>query len=70
MPIVGDAGKVLEALLAVWKRAATSRDDKALAGLVAPDRRSGAARDCLQFTPGLAHGAIIKPQYALSACTS
>jgi acetolactate synthase I/II/III large subunit len=59
--IIGDAGAVLEALVAEWKRRAPRTDVKAL------DRwwqqiDQWRARDCLRYQ---ASNSVIKPQYAL-----
>ena len=64
VPVLGDAGRVLTALLAAW------REDS-----VTPDRAELAAwwrqidewrsRDCLRFKQDMRAGAIIKPQHAI-----
>jgi acetolactate synthase I/II/III large subunit len=62
--IVGDAGRVLHALLSAWKADATIPDTQAL---TAWWRQIDAwrARDSLRFAQDMAPGAIIKPQYAI-----
>ena len=64
IPIVGDAGKVLAALRAAWKRDTTEPDRHALAEWW---RQIDGWRevDSLRFTQDMTPGAIIKPQYAI-----
>ncbi len=64
VPIVGDAGAILRALLAAWKRSEIRQDREALAGWW---RQIDAWRstDCLKFTQTRASGGTIKPQYAV-----
>jgi acetolactate synthase-1/2/3 large subunit len=61
VPIVGDAGRVLAALIAAWKDDTTSPDREALAGWW---RQIDAWRtkDCLRYAQ---KGSIIKPQHAV-----
>ena len=64
LPIVGDAGRALEALLAAWDADAAPVDRPALATWWRQiDAWKGT--DCLRFTQPHAPGAIIKPQYAI-----
>ena len=62
--IVGDAGRALSALLAAWKRDATSPDRAALAAWWR-EIEGWRARDCLRYGQTAAPGAIIKPQHAI-----
>ena len=64
VPIVGDAGRVLDALIAAWKADTTAPDTQALAAWW---RQIDAwrAKDSLKFTQDMTPGAIIKPQYAI-----
>ena len=61
IPVVGDAGHVLEDLIKVWKARQYRADTKALRAWWAQidEWRS---RDCLKYTPS---DTVIKPQYAL-----
>jgi acetolactate synthase I/II/III large subunit len=61
VPIVGDCGKVLEALLAGWKQRKAKADGKALAEWW-KQIEQWRARDCLRYEKS---DKIIKPQYAL-----
>ncbi len=62
--VVGDAGRVLTALLEEWKRDPAQHDAR---GLAEWWRQIDAWRDrnCLRFTQDMARGAIIRPQYAI-----
>ena len=62
--IVGDAGRVLSALVGAWKADAGAPDTQAL---TAWWRQIDAwrARDSLKFAQDMTPGAIIKPQYAI-----
>jgi acetolactate synthase-1/2/3 large subunit len=62
--IVGDAGRVLHALLAAWKADAAMPDTQAL---TAWWRQIDAwrARESLKFNQDMQPGSIIKPQYAI-----
>ncbi|MBV9783911.1 MAG: acetolactate synthase 3 large subunit [Acidisphaera sp.] len=64
VPVVGDAGQVLRALLTAWRADATPADTKGLAGWW---RQIDAWRgiDCLRFTQPMAPGSVIKPQHAI-----
>jgi acetolactate synthase-1/2/3 large subunit len=64
VPVVGDAGPALEALIAAWDADETAPDRAALASWW---RQIDAwrAKDCLRFTQNQEQGAIIKPQYAI-----
>ncbi|MGH7056637.1 MAG: thiamine pyrophosphate-binding protein, partial [Acetobacteraceae bacterium] len=65
LPIIGDAGAVLAALLAVWEADPTELDRKALTEWW---RRIDAwrATKCLSFVQDMTAGAVIKPQHAIS----
>ena len=63
--IVGDAGRVLEALIAAVeprRRQARHPGDRRSGG---GRSTRGAAKDSLKFTQDMAKGAVIKPQYAI-----
>src|SRR6478672_7940208 len=64
VPIVGDAGRVLDALIAAWRADTTMADTQAIASWW---RQIDAwrAKDSLKFTQDMTPGAIIKPQYAI-----
>ncbi len=64
IPIIGDAGVVLEALLAAWDADPTPSESQAVAGWW---RQIAEWRgvDCLKFTQTRDRGGIIKPQYAI-----
>jgi acetolactate synthase-1/2/3 large subunit len=64
VPIVADAGRALEALMAAWDADETDVDRVALAAWW---RQIDAWRgtDCLHFDQEMAKGSIIKPQYAI-----
>jgi acetolactate synthase-1/2/3 large subunit len=64
VPIVGDAGRVLTALLAAWRQSDASPDRQAL---VSWWRQIDEWRsiDCLRFRQDMRPGAIIKPQHAI-----
>jgi acetolactate synthase-1/2/3 large subunit len=64
VPIVGDAARVMEALLAAWKADGEQQDRTALATWW---RQIDAWRgvDSLKFTQSPAPGSIIKPQHAI-----
>ncbi|HST73949.1 MAG TPA: acetolactate synthase 3 large subunit [Acetobacteraceae bacterium] len=64
VPIVGDAGRVLEALLAAWKQDGAKVDTQALAEWWR-EIDEWRAKDCLRFTQETARGSVIKPQYAI-----
>jgi acetolactate synthase-1/2/3 large subunit len=62
--IVGDAGRVLQALLAAWKADPAVPDTQALTAwwrMIDAWR----ARECLKFSQDMKPGSIIKPQYAI-----
>jgi acetolactate synthase I/II/III large subunit len=61
VPIVGDCGKVLAALLAGWKQRKAKADGKAMAEWW-KQIEEWRARDCLRYENS---STIIKPQYAL-----
>jgi acetolactate synthase-1/2/3 large subunit len=64
VPIIGDAGVTLRALLAAWRADSTATDRPAL---VTWWQEIDAWRsiDCLKFTQKTTKGAVIKPQYAI-----
>ena len=64
IPIVGDAGKAINAILAAWDADPTEVDRPAV---TAWWKQIDAWRgiDCLRFTQDMTKGAIIKPQYAV-----
>jgi acetolactate synthase-1/2/3 large subunit len=64
LPIVADAGRALEALIAAWDADPTELDRVALAGWW---KNIDAWRDikCLRYSQKLEKGAVIKPQYAI-----
>src|SRR5206468_1289734 len=64
VPIVGDAGRVLLALIAAWEADGTVPDTQALAGWWR-HIDGWRAKDSLKFTQDMSPGAIIKPQYAI-----
>jgi acetolactate synthase I/II/III large subunit len=64
VPIVGDAGQVLQAMIAAWKEAEGEQDRTALAAWWRQiDEWRG--KDSLRFTQSTERGGIIKPQYAV-----
>jgi acetolactate synthase-1/2/3 large subunit len=62
--IVGDAGRVLDALIMAWKADTAAHDTQAIATWW---RQIDAwrAKDSLKFSQDMTPGAIIKPQYAI-----
>jgi len=64
LPIVADAGKAINALLAAWKKDKTKTDAKAI-GAWWKQIETWRAKDSLRFTQEKKKGAIIKPQYAI-----
>ena len=64
VPVLGDAGRVLTALLAAWREHPTAPDRAELAAWwrQIDEWRS---RDCLRFKQDMRKGAIIKPQHAI-----
>ena len=64
VPIVGDAGRVLEALIAAWRADGSMADTQAIASWWRQiDLWRG--KDSLKFHQDMRHGAVIKPQYAI-----
>ncbi|WP_291295608.1 acetolactate synthase 3 large subunit [Elioraea sp.] len=63
-PIIGDATKILRALIAAWKADETKPDTGAIAAWWRQIEQ-WRARDCLRFRQPTAADAIIKPQYAI-----
>jgi acetolactate synthase-1/2/3 large subunit len=61
VPIVGDAGRIIAALIEAWKEDATQPDREALAGWWRQIDQ-WRAKDCLRYTQ---KGSIIKPQHAV-----
>ena len=64
VPIVGDAGRVLEALLAAWQQDAQRADTEALAKWWR-EIDGWRAKECLRFSQSQRPGSVIKPQYAI-----
>ncbi len=64
VPIVGDAGLILQALLAEWQASSIPQDREALAGWWR-EIDGWRAIDSLKFTQARAPGSTIKPQYAV-----
>jgi acetolactate synthase I/II/III large subunit len=62
--IVGDAGRVLDALIAEWNRNPEKPDTQALAQWWR-QIDGWRAKESLRFTQDMAPGAVIKPQYAI-----
>jgi acetolactate synthase-1/2/3 large subunit len=64
VPVVGDAGLALQAMLSAWRANPTTPDRVALADWW---REIDAWRsvDCLRFTQKMTKGAVIKPQHAI-----
>ena len=63
VPVVGDAGLVLQAMLAEWKNGA-GQDRAALASWWR-EIDGWRGKECLRFTQTRAEGGTIKPQYAI-----
>jgi len=64
VPIIADAGKALNALLAAWQTSDEPTDKPALASWWRQiDEWRG--KQSLKFTQDMQHGSIIKPQYAI-----
>ena len=64
VPIIGDAGKALTALMLAWQADTTPVDTQAVAAWWRQiDGWRG--KDSLKFTQGMKPGTIIKPQYAV-----
>jgi acetolactate synthase-1/2/3 large subunit len=64
VPIVADAARALEALIAAWEADPTPTDRPALAGWWR-QIETWRGKDCLKYTQTRAPGGIIKPQYAI-----
>jgi acetolactate synthase-1/2/3 large subunit len=64
VPIIGDAGRVLDALIAAWKAEPMQPDTQALATWWR-QIDEWRAKDSLKFAQDMKPGAIIKPQYAI-----
>jgi acetolactate synthase-1/2/3 large subunit len=64
IPIVGDAGNTLRALLAAWKQDQTAPDKPSLSAWW-KQIDAWRAKDSLKFTQDKTPGSIIKPQYAV-----
>src|SRR6266852_2318980 len=62
LPLIGDCGKVLDALVAAWRKAATGSDGRVRKAWWAQIDQ-WRARDCLRYDR--ARRDVIKPQYAL-----
>jgi acetolactate synthase-1/2/3 large subunit len=64
VPIIGDAGQILRALIAAWHADAQEQDRTALATWWKQiDAWRGT--DCLRYTQDMTKGAVIKPQHAI-----
>ncbi len=64
IPVVGDAGKAIRAILAAWDAEPTEVDRPAIAAWWKQiDEWRGI--DCLRFRQDMTKGAVIKPQYAV-----
>ncbi len=64
VPVIGDAGRALEAMIAAWDAEPAEQDRPALTAWwkqIAEWR----GIDCLHFTQDMTRGAIIKPQHAI-----
>ncbi|HUC19564.1 MAG TPA: acetolactate synthase 3 large subunit [Acetobacteraceae bacterium] len=64
VPIIGDAGRVLAALIAAWEADTIAPDREAL-GAWWRQIEEWRAKECLRFTQDPAKGAVIKPQHAI-----
>ncbi len=64
IPIVGDAGKAIAAILAAWDADPTDVDRPAVTAWW-KQINTWRGIDCLRFTQDMTKGAIIKPQYAV-----
>ncbi|HUZ64286.1 MAG TPA: acetolactate synthase 3 large subunit [Acetobacteraceae bacterium] len=64
VPVLGDAGRILAALLAAWKADPAKPDRPALTDWWR-QIDLWRAKDCLRFTQPTGKGAIIKPQHAI-----
>ena len=64
VPIIADAGKALDALLAAWQASDEPTDKPALASWWR-QIDEWRAKDSLRFTQDMTRGGIIKPQYAI-----
>jgi acetolactate synthase I/II/III large subunit len=64
VPIVGDAARVLAALIAAWEADSTPQDREALAAWWR-EIDAWRAKECLAFAQDPAKGAVIKPQHAI-----
>ncbi len=65
VPVIGDAGRVLAALIAAWEADRRAPDREALADWWR-EIDCWRAKECLHFTQDPAKGAVIKPQHAIS----
>jgi acetolactate synthase-1/2/3 large subunit len=64
VPIIGDAGQILRALIAAWRADSQEQDRTALATWWKQiDAWRGT--DCLRYTQDMTKGAVIKPQHAI-----
>ncbi len=64
LPIIGDAGRVLAALIAAWEADSTPPDREALATWWR-EIDAWRAKECLGFVQDPTKGAVIKPQHAI-----
>jgi len=65
LPIVGDAGRVVELMAEMWKKKGLKANAKALSTWW-QQIEQWRARECLKFSQPTGKGAVIKPQYAIS----
>ena len=64
VPVIGDAARVLAALIAAWEADRTAQDREALADWWR-EIDAWRAKECLHFRQDPAKGAVIKPQHAI-----
>ncbi len=64
IPVVGDAGLILRAMIAAWHADTTRQDKSALAQWWAAIE-GWRAEECLRYAQDMRPGAIIKPQHAI-----
>jgi acetolactate synthase-1/2/3 large subunit len=64
VPIVGDAGRALKALLAAWRADPTPPDQAALARWW-EQIEAWRSRNCLRYSQDSSPGSVIKPQHAI-----
>ena len=64
VPVVGDAGRILRAMIAAWHEDGTRQDRAALAQWWAAIE-GWRAEECLNYVQDMRPGAVIKPQHAI-----